>query len=187
MLEHLEKAEEEPLGPGRVIGTGRIGRCVERSPSCDKIQPDHDCHHDGKERDVLECLRRPVGFGGPALRSWGRCQTVAASKRHMGPEAKDHQDGQDGHVQAEKASDRLVAIFGAANHDRLESRPHDRSPAHDVGHDLGRPVALLVPGKLVASVSEGYGQHQKGQSEPPVDFARLAVRSCDQHLKQVQD
>ena len=64
-------------------------------------------------------------------------------------------------VQAVEPGERLVAVLRAADHDRLEVRPDHRRPAHDVGDDLGRPVALLVPGKQVAGEAEAERQDQE--------------------------
>ena len=60
-------------------------------------------------------------------------------------------------------------------------------PAHDVGHDLGRPVALLVPGKLVAGVAEADHQDQQGQAQPPVELAGLAIGPGQEGLDQVEE
>ena len=47
----------------------------------------HDSDNDAQESHVSEALRRPVGFGGPPLRSRGRRQPVAASSRR-GPRGR---------------------------------------------------------------------------------------------------
>ena len=74
-----------------------------------------------------------------------------------------HEQGrQEPDVQAVEPGQRLVAVVGAADHDLLEVRAEHRAPAHDVGRDLGRPVALLVPGEQVAGQAEAQGQEQAG-------------------------
>ena len=49
------------------------------------------------------------------------------------------------------------------------------APAHDVGGDLGRPVALLVPREQIAGQAEPERQEQQGHAEPPVDLAGRAI------------
>ena len=56
MLEHLEEAQEEPLGPGRIIGARRDPPA---RPGRSALDHDHDRHgaEDGRdERHVLERL-----------------------------------------------------------------------------------------------------------------------------------
>ncbi len=103
----------------------------------------------------------------------------------------DHQEGhqqrrQHRDVQGVEPRERLVAELAAAHHDLLEVRADHRSTAHDVGHDLGRPVALLVPGELVAGMAESDGDEQQGHPEPPGELARSPIGPRPDHLEQVQ-
>ena len=98
----------------------------------------------------------------------------------------DQQGRQDADVQAVEPGERLVAVVGAPDHDLLEVRADHRRTAHDVGRDLGRPVALLVPGEQVAGQAEAEREEQQGHAEPPVELAGPAIRAGPDDLEQVQ-
>ena len=104
----------------------------------------------------------------------------------MSRQAEHQQCRQHADVQAVEAGDRLVAVVGAANQDPLQIRPRDRRPAHDVGRDLGRPIALLVPRQQVSRQAEAEREEQQCHPEPPVKLARPAISPGPEHLEEVQ-
>ena len=101
-------------------------------------------------------------------------------------QAEHEQGRQDAHVEAVEPGERSGCRIRPADDDLLEVRADDRRPPHDVGGDLRRPVALLVPGKQVAGQAEAQRHEQQGHAEPPVDLAGRAVGAGEQDLEQVQ-
>ena len=171
VFEHLEERQEIPLRPRGVFGARGIGRCVEVGASLVQDQPDDHAEDEQGEGQVPEHLLGPVRGGRLALGVAGGVRSVSTEQGHVDRQAEHEQRRQEPDVQGVESGQRLVAEIAAADHDLLEVRADHRGSAHDVGHDLGRPVALLVPGEQVAGVAESDRDEQQRQAEPPVELA----------------
>ena len=71
--------------------------------------------------------------------------SVAAEQINVANGEADDGQRQNPRVQREESRERVVAIIGAAKDDLFHPFPNERRAAHDVGGDLGGPVAFLIP------------------------------------------
>ncbi len=112
--------QEVPLGPGRVVVARRVGRRVEAVSVRDQGPGRQDAQDAGRERQVVERLARPVGFGPLGLRR--AVVAMLAEQDGIRPADDDQQAGQHGDMQAIEPGQRLVAELRPAHDHLLDHR-----------------------------------------------------------------
>ena len=93
--------------------------------------------------------------------------------------------GQDPDVQGVEARQRVMAVDGPADQDRLEHRADAGDAAGDVGRHLSREEALLVPRQQITRERQAQDDAHERDAEPPVHFARRQMGPGDDDLQHV--
>src|ERR1051326_5195345 len=81
----------------------------------------------------------------------------------------------------------MVTVFWTTDNELLQLRPDKRNNRHEIGGDLSRPKAFLIPRKQIAGERKAEYELKQNQTEPKVHFSRSFVSAVDDDLHQMQN